>query len=292
MKRFLPLLSLFLLLVSSHCFSSGWPRAQRQTYLHLGWSGFSTDTYFAGATPLTLGSLSENSFAFYGEYGYSERLTGTVRLPGYRMLSLRTQDGQTSNVQAPGDVETGLRYAWIHDGSTVFSTGITASFPLGETSDRMGLWTGDGEYNQLLTLNLEHRLTTFPACVALTLGFNNRNAGYSDEFLFGAQIGIRTLGPVSLSVLLLAVEPLNNGAPDYTGGNYGFATNRQRYLQYGPELTIDLMDGFGLNIAALAVTRAENVASAVTVRTGVYFTLDGNRPARVLLSEGDVQTGQ
>ncbi|MCZ7555329.1 MAG: hypothetical protein M5R41_02850 [Bacteroidia bacterium] len=292
MKRSLLLLSLFLLLVSSQSFSSGWPRAQRQTYLHLGWSGFSTDTYLAGSTPVTLENLSENSFAFYGEYGYSERLTGTVRLPGYRMLSLRTKDGLTSNVQAPGDVEAGLRYAWIHDGSTVFSTGITASFPLGETSDRMGLWTGDGEYNQLFSLNLEHRLTAFPACAALALGFNNRNAGYSDELILGAQIGVRTVGPISLSMLLLAVEPLKNGSLDYFGGNYGFATNRQRYLQYGPELSIDLMDGFGMNIAVLAVTRAENVASAVTVRSGVYFTLDGTRPARVLLSEGDVQTGQ
>jgi protein XagA len=291
MKRTVPLFSLILfLLVSSQCFSSGWPRQQRQTYIHLGWSGFSTDTYYAGSAPLALENLSDNSFAFYGEYGYSEKLTGTVRLPGFRILSLRTLDGKTSNVQAPGDVEAGVRYAWFYDGSTVFSTSLVASFPLGETSDRMGLWTGDGEYNQLLLLNLEHRLASFPAFAALTVGFNNRNAGYSDEFLVGARIGVRTLGPVSLSVLLHAVEPLNNGSADYTGGNYGFATNRQRYLQFGPELTLDLMNGFGMNLAALAITRTENVASAVTIRGGIFFTLDGTRSSRVLLSEAEVQT--
>jgi hypothetical protein len=88
------------------------------------------------------------------------------------------------------------------------------------------------------------------------------------------------------------VEPLNNGLADYSGGNYGFATNRQRYMQFGPEITVELMDGFGLNVAALAVTRAENVASAVTMRSGIFFTLDGTRPSRALLSESDVPAEQ
>ncbi len=274
------------LLVSAQCFATGWPRQERQTYLHFGWNGFSADTYQAGTTSVAVDQLSENSFALYGEYGYSQDMTGMVRLPGYRILSLRTESSAPAvNVEAPGDVELGLRYALWNPGNSVLNISVMASFPLGETSDRMGLWTGDNEYNQVFGLEFGHRFESFPAFISVFSGFNNRNNGYSDELRFGAEVGVADLGPVSISMLLHAVEPLNNGKADYTGGNYGFATNRQRYMQYGPEITMQIVEGFGINVAALAVSGAENVPSAMMFRSGLYFTLDRSRHAKLPADE-------
>ncbi len=264
-----------LCLVSFQSFATGWPRQERQTYFQLGWRGFSTTTYYDGSTSMSVDQLSENSISLYGEYGYTSRLTGIVQLPGYRMLSLRTQaETRTVSVEAPGDVELGLQYAmWMND-DAAFTTSVVSSFPLGETSNLSGVWTGDGEYNQIFSFGYVRNLRFIPLSIAVSAGFNNRNNGYADEIHLGAVVGITGPGPVRLNVVFHAVEPLDNGKADYFGGRYGFATNRQRFLMYGPELELDIIDGFGVNFSAYGVSRMENVPSAVTFRSGVYIQFD------------------
>jgi hypothetical protein len=258
--------------------AGGGPRKERQTYMHIGWQGFNASSWYNGSVRADVDRITDNTFSLYGEYGYTSRLTGMFRLPGYRMLSVRTQaDAPLTSVQAPGDAELGLRYAaWMGEGAA-FSFSLLASFPLGETSDSSGLWTGDGEYNQILALEYWRHFNAIPVFLNLSTGFNNRNAGYADELRVGAEIGYDGWRNVTLSALLFAVEHFGNGIAGFRGGGFGFAANHQRYLAYGPQVSIELIEGFGLNVAALAMTRTENAPATLLWRSGVYFRMERQR---------------
>lgn len=271
---------LAIVLLSTQALADGveHPRQARQTYLNFGWQGYSTSTWYRGSTAVDVDHIRDNTFTMIGEYGYSSSVTGVMRLAGYRYLSVReTPDGPSRSVQAPGDAELGLRWAFAGGEQHSVSLAVTASFPLGETSDALGLWTGDGEYNQIFGLQYLYTPQAFPIAVAVGAGFNNRNGGYSDEWHYSAALELGPIGPFTLAMLVNGIEPLKNGDNAWRGGNFGFGTNMPRFIAYGPHVRLELLDGFGVTAGARQYTNMENVASGWHLNGGVFFLLDGMR---------------
>jgi len=258
--------------------ADSWPRAEKQSLLHFAWRAAVATAYYDGTTEKNLDHFSDHALLMHGEYGYSDRLNALVRLPVFRMLSVREhQHSETINVNSPGDVDVGLRYTFIQRTSNILRMSLIVSLPLGETYNKQGIWTGTGEYNQLLLLEYDHRFALLPATVGLHAGFKKKHGGYTDELHFGLRTGMSIGDAITVDVHVRGVEPLNNGDAAFKGGIFGFAANKSRFILYGPEIAVRIMEGIDLTTGAYGMSRLANIPSAFVISTGVRVAMDTAR---------------
>jgi hypothetical protein len=274
------LLALLILLLSplfmaASLYGGSWPMQKKATYFAVGYRGFTTQQYFGQqGERLGMQRLEEQTLSFYSEYGYSKYVSAIVQMPALRKLYAQSAtESPLLSVQSPGDVDLGLRVTlWpgVHD-----AVSVTALFgiPLGESTQNGGLWAGDNEYNQMLMLRYGHTFETVAAHVHVETGYNFRSGGFADELRVGAEVGIRPLDPLQILFHLRSVSSQGNGEPGFLGGSFGFASNNQSYLMYGPEIAVWLTDGMGLNLGLYQVTNARNIASATVLTSGLFFLL-------------------
>ncbi|MFZ1729789.1 MAG: hypothetical protein WBQ23_06200 [Bacteroidota bacterium] len=269
------LVLLLILFSASESHGGSWPSERKATYLSIGYHGFSGQSYYGQhGEKLGIQRLEEQTLSLYSEYGYSKYVTGIVNMPAFRKLFAQVSpDSPTISVQSPGDVDLGLRAAfWPGDNDVLTVTGLFG-IPLGEATQREGVWAGDDEYNQLLKFGYGHSFTGIPMYVHLESGYNFRSGGYADEFVMGAEVGVRLIDPLQLILRVRSVNSQGNGDADFLGGNFGFASNNQRYLMYGPELAFWISEGFGLNLGMYSVTQARNMPASTAVTSGVFFVI-------------------
>lgn len=263
------------LLPTARVSAESWPMQRRTTFLSIGYRGFSGVEYFGhDGSRLGLHRLEEQTLAFSSEYGYSKYVSALVQLPAFRKLYAQTDaDAPLLSVQSPGDVDLGLRFTvWPGDRDAISLTALFG-IPLGESTQTGGLWAGDNEYNQLLLLRYGHAFEFLGAHVQLESGYNFRSGGYADELRVGAEVGIRPIEPLELRFHLHAVRSQGNGDPEFLGGSFGFASNNQRFIMYGPEAAWWISDGMGVSAGVLTITDARNMPAATVLTTGLFFLL-------------------
>ncbi|MDT8324927.1 MAG: hypothetical protein RRA94_12505, partial [Bacteroidota bacterium] len=250
-----------------------WPLESGYTYLRLGLNSFRGDAYFGrtgGEIPLQ--RIEENTWKFYSEYGYSRFVTGIVSVPAFRTLLVQeSADAPVNRVEAPGDIELGLRigiFPGEHD--AILLTGIFG-IPLGETASREGLWSGDDEFDQTLLLGYGHYFEALSARLSIQGGYHFRSDGYSDEVLVNGRLELRPLHFLELRLHVRYLESQENGDPGFIGGKYGFSSNDRRFLMYGPEIALWITRGFGINTSVLAMTGARNMPSAAVFSAGLFL---------------------
>lgn len=271
------LLLLFLLIFFNPdgIFAGSWPMERKATYLAINYRGFSGESYYGQhGEKLGLQRLGEQTLSLYSEYGYSKYVTGVVHMPAFRKLSAQiSPDSPSLTVQSPGDVDLGIRIAmWSGDADVFTMTGLFG-IPLGEATQSDGLWAGDDEFNQILKLGYGHSFGSLPLYLFVETGYNFRSAGYADEIHFGAEVGIRPIDPLRILLRIRSVNSQGNGETGFLGGSFGFASNNQRYLLYGPELEFLLSDGVGINLGLYAVSQARNTAAATVMNSGIFFII-------------------
>ena len=267
------LLALGFLSFSNQAVAQIWPRDSRTTYLRLGIQGFDTDAYFnAEGNEVSLHRLEARTFSLYSEYGYSRYVTATVHVPAYRRLLVQEAAGmEPVQVESPGDIDLGLRisvFAGTHD--IVFLSGLFG-IPLGETANTGGLWSGDDEFDQLVMLGYAHTFASLNTSISFASGYHFRSGGYSDAVRIDAKADIHLLRPVQILLLVRSVTPRGNGAPDFTGGSYGFAANNREFVMLGADLTLWISSGFGIHGSLHSYHSAKNVSSDMMFSTGIVF---------------------
>ena len=109
--------------------------------------------------------------------------------------------------------------------------------------------------------------------VHVETGYNFRSGGYADELRFAAEIGVRPIDLLEVKFHVRSLLSQGNGDPDFLGGSYGFSSNNQRYLMYGPEVAVWLSDGMGLNFGVYNVTDARNMTGSTILQSGLFFLL-------------------
>lgn len=271
-------LLLFLLatvLPAAELIAGNWPMERRSTFISFGYRGFSGQQYYGPAGELRgMHRLEEQSLSFSSEYGYSKYVSAIVQLPAFRKLYAQVDaDAPLLSVQSPGDIDLGMRFtAWAGD-DDVFSLTALFGIPLGETTQNKGLWAGDDEYNQLLLLRYGHLFESIGAHVHVETGYNFRSNGYADELHFAAEAGFRPIDPLVLKFHLRSVAGQGNGDADFLGGQFGFSSNNQRYIMYGPEAEVWLTGGMGVNLGLYNITDARNMTGSAILQSGVFFLL-------------------
>lgn len=262
-------------LVTAPLYAGSWPMERRATYLSIGYRGFSGQQYYGQQGEiLGLQRLEEQTLSFYSEYGYSKYVSGIVQMPAFRKLYAQVAPNTPlMSVQSPGDVDLGLRLTlWPGEHDAVSITGLFG-IPLGETTQVDGLWAGDNEYNQMVNVRYGHTFESIASHVHVESGYNFRSGGYSDELHFAAEVGVRPFDPVEIKFHLLSVSSQGNGDPSFIGGSFGFSSNNQRFIMYGPELAVWLTGGMGLNVGLYKVAEARNMPSSTVFTSGVFFLL-------------------
>lgn len=263
------------ILAASELLAGNWPMERRATYIAFGYRGFSGQQYYGPAgESLGMQRLEEQTLSFYSEYGYSKYVSAIVQLPAFRKLYAQVDaDTPLLSVQSPGDVDLGMRVTAWAGAEDALSLTVLFGIPLGETTQNKGLWAGDNEYNQMLLLRYGHLFRTFDAHVHVETGYNFRSNGYADELRFAAEVGVRPLDLLALKFHLRSVIGQGNGEAGFTGGSFGFSSNNQRYLMYGPEVEFWLSNGMGVNLGLYNITDARNMTASAILQTGVFFLL-------------------
>lgn len=279
-----------LLLVSTISLSAGpWPQPKGHAYLKLYEFWLRFDQHYTSNGEIdpnaTLGLYNTN---LYGEYGFTDKLTVFGNIPLFSRSTINNQVSETrGNVIIPGDAinglgdaDLGLRFGLTAPGSKIaVATSLTFGLPLGEDAGgaQMNLQTGDGEFNQLLSLEAGHGFQLggqLPAYLSAQIGVNNRTKGFSDEFRFGLEAGLQ-LAKKRLWLIgrLTGSESFFNGDTAASNPTTSIFSNNAEYLSIGGEVNLNLTRKAGLSFGVAGAISGRIIAAAPAFSAGVFVNL-------------------
>jgi len=240
MMRILLCTALALSIFSTPLLADGWPRPKGHGYYQLSQQVIRARQFYANDEQIIdiNGSgtvLSSYTTAFYGEFGLTNRLTAIAYVPFLVRSTVNEGVGEiTGEILQPGlentafgDVDLGLRYSFFQKNSWVLSAGLTLGLPTGDSDNEDLLYSGDGEFNQLVKLEWGYGANRWYA--SGHLGLNNRTENFSDEWRFLAEAGYWIMPQRLLAqARFISVQSFNNGNP--TGSGNGLFANNVEYL--------------------------------------------------------------
>jgi hypothetical protein len=281
-KKTIILLAIFagLLLATESVRAGAWTQKRGRGYYELKFYFINANRFYEpDGRIINIPRLGEYTTSFYAEYGINDRLTLTGDFPFYKRITLNRQIGNRSgfvffpgdSVSGISDAEIGLRLGLLRGGATVISAGLKFGLPLGDNTQANGLLTGDGEFNQILSLQLGHSFYPAPVYFTGEAGVNNRTKGYSDEFRYEAELGYALTRALTVNLKINGVESFRNGSDEVRGGMGGLFANNQRYLAYGPGVFYQFYKNLGVNARAAFATRGQNVLARPQFFFGVFL---------------------
>jgi protein XagA len=260
----------------------GWPQPKGKGYFKLGQSYLLSPQYFDGNGDILDLTPSYGFFAtsIYAEYGFTDRLTGTLYFPFFSRAiknelrfnqSGRTESGASLN--SLGDTDIAIKYGLIVNKPIVVSISVVLGLPLGDNSPNNVnlLQTGDGEFNQMLRVDASHSFNSSPFYASAYAGFNNRTKGFSDEVRFGAEVGA-TFGKFIPILKLNVVSSLFNSDPSVANGSSIFSNNTE-FVSPTVELNYQVTEKFGVSGSAGFAVAAKNILASPNLGLGVYLKL-------------------
>lgn len=280
MKR--GLVTILFIAVQSCSYAGGWIQKYRSGYFQL-----SERATFAGKwfnelhTKTSIRTISNYTSSFYGEYGISKKITGVAYVPFFVRNTLNATVGQLSGkvieegsaYNGIGDVNIGAKYGIITEGNTVMNIGLTLGLPVGNNTHESLLFTGDGEFNQIL--KVEAARSFGPVYSVIGVGFNNRTKGFSDDFRYDFEIGY-SFNKFTLISKIAGVESFFNGNPRAGGDNTGLFANNLEYLNVGGEFVYKMNEQWGIATGGSVPVTGHKVLAGPTFGIAVYYKHSSN----------------
>ena len=259
----------------------GWTQPRGSGFFKLGQNVLIAGRYFQpNGEIIDITTISLYTTSLYVEYGLTDRLTTVVYFPFFVRSTLNRTEF-TSGLEAEpgdfvnslGDADIGFKYGLLTDGPVVVSVGVTLGLPLGETAggNTNILQTGDGEFNQLVTLEASHGFGNIPLYATALLGFNNRTKNFSEEFRYGLEIGY-SFSKITAQLRLYGVESFKNGDARGGAGNTIFA-NDTEYLSITPEIVYNLNEKIGITASAGFAAFGNKILASPNYGAGVFWKL-------------------
>lgn len=260
----------------------GWTQKKRAGFFKLGQYILRSDRYFNPEGDLIdiNPGIALYTTSLYAEYGITDRLTGIVYFPFFSRSVLNELQKRNGDIEegdelnSLGDTNLSLKYGLIRDRPFVLSAMLTLGLPLGdEKGGRTGvLQTGDGEFNQLLSLEAGWSLYPIPAYMSASVGFNKRSMGFSDEARFGFEAGY-TLGNFTAIARFAGVESLMNGEtnPNEVQGVFG---NNIEYISFSPELVYEIQEKFGVSVSVGTAFSGQQVLANPSIEAGFSWKVN------------------
>jgi hypothetical protein len=273
---------LLILPLSSQVLADGWPQRKGGGYYKIGFSFIRAQRFYEpDGKVISIPTLADYTASFYGEYGITDRITGIVYLPFIERITLNKQVGERTDfvffegdaITHPADLDVGFRVGLLQRGNTAISASIKLGIPIGQAEQPNGLVTSDGEFNQLLSLEIGQSFYPTAAYAVARAGYNNRTEGFSDEFHYGLEFGYTFAGKLTAVTRIRGVESMKNGDDAVLGGSMGLYANNQRYLAYGFEAIYAVSGNIGFSLGIEGAARGQSILSAPAFSAGVFMTM-------------------
>jgi hypothetical protein len=222
----------------------------------------------------------------YAEYGITDRFTGIFN--GALFSRNYTNNKKSSitgeiifageELNAIGDIDLTGKYSLTKPGASFpFAASLLLGIPTGNSGGGPSgtLQTGDGEFNQMLQLDLSKGLS-FGSKVSFYansyVAINNRTRGYSTEFRYGLEGGLGFFKQkVWLVGKLFGVESFKNGdTGDRMTSNSVFA-NDAVYSSYSFEANVYVSKRMGISASYASAFRGELIAAAPSYTAGLFW---------------------
>ncbi len=259
----------------------GWTQAKGKAYLKLSQFALIADSYFnpegniIGVQP----KISFYSTSIYAEYGITDRLTGVLYFPFYSravLNNLQKLNGdfvKGDELNSVGDTDLTLKYGLIKDKPVVVSASLTLGLPLGKPvgGKTQSLSTGDGEFNQMITLEASRSFYPIPAYATVLVAFNNRTKGLSDEWRWGAEAGY-TFKKLTAIARLYSVQSFENSDKEEDPVQ-GIFSNNIEYLSLTYQLAYSFNDKFGVSTSLGTAFSGKRILADPTYTVGAFLKL-------------------
>lgn len=212
---------------------------------------------------------------FYAEYGLGHDLEVSLHAPLFFRTTLNAVRFEQSNRVEPGDqvnnigdITVGLKYGLIKNKPFVLSASLILGIPTGVVGagDTQLLQTGDGEFNQMLRLDVGYSFAPF--YLTAGLGFNNRTNKFSDEIRANFEIGI-TYKKFIAMFKAGTVQSLNNGTA--AASVTGIFSNNTEFVSFGPEVAYLFTKKFGFSTGVAFATAGQNILAAPSYNVGFFL---------------------
>ena len=288
MQRIIYTIVISILLTNAVFAGGGWPQPQGSGYFKISQYWLISDQHYTDQglidPNLTIGFWST---ALYGEYGFTDRLTGQIYAPffvrNYHNDQVSLATGETflegEALNGIGDFDFTLKYGLTPKRSKVaIAAGLTLGIPLGKTTGSTlgNLQLGDGEFNMLgrVDLGTSWKLGQSPMYLNTYAGFNKRTNDFSDEFRAGAEVGIQLFRQKLLvSGKLDMVESLKNGIPSGLNNTTSLFANNAEFTTVTVEVAYHIQKNWGISVANAIPLRGENVFSNPAYSVGVFWKI-------------------
>ncbi len=279
------LITLFFLSPLLAAAGGGWPQKKGNGYFKLNQYILKADKYFnpEGNRVEVIPAISYYSTSLYGEYGVTDNITVIAFVPFFNRLTLNELVRLNGTVVAGdelnsfGDTDLTLKYGLGKVNSWSFAANLTLGLPLGNPSggDTNTLQSGDGEFNQMISLDAGFSAPNSPFYFNTTLGFNNRTENLSDEIRYGLEAGVN----VSKSILVLgrlqSVNSLRNGSTD-PSAIQGLFSNNIEYMILSPEINWSFTKSLGISTSVSIPISGNQVLGNAAYNVGFFWNLSGN----------------
>lgn len=257
----------------------GWPQAKGSGYYKLNQNWIIADSFYGPEGDIvSIRTTSLYTTSLYGEYGITKRLTGILYFPFFVRNTLNEEQYSPSGTIIPGealnaigDTDISFKYGLIVDKPVVLSATLLFGLPFGNTSGGEGgiLQTGDGEFNQMLRMDVSGSLYPAPVYASAYVGFNNRTENFSDEFRAGAEVGCTFFKKLTTIVKLDVVQSLYNGSDEVTDN--GIFSNNTEYISPTLEVGYAIREKWGISLSGGFAFSAKNILASPNFGVGIYL---------------------
>lgn len=279
MKRLI-IISVFNLMAIS-LFAGGWVEPKGGFYIKLDQSFLKATAYYdPQGNRIPIRTVGTYTTSLYARYGVHKKVTLFAYVPFLvrntlnetvgRQTDRTLQSGVAKN--GFGDMNIGAQYGFYQKHGLALSLSGMLGIPSGSTSDPNGLFTGDGEFNQLLQFDAGYGKGIGKQVIYgnVYLGFNNRTKGFSEEFRWGLEIGATLWKRVFIALKADGIESFQNG----DGGNegsIGLFANNVEYILYGPEVAYIHNENFGVSFRYSTATKVKGALASPVMAVGLFY---------------------
>lgn len=280
MKKLTIIILLTTISISSFA-GGGWTQKKGKGYFKLSQYAIIADQYFnpEGNLIQVNPRISFFNTALYGEYGLTDKITTELYLPFFSrsvLNNLERRNGEFvegDQVSSLGDTNLSFKYGLDQEGPTVVSIKLTLGLPLGDPSggETGTLQTGDGEFNQMISIDVGHSFYPAPFYANASIGLNNRTQGFSEEFRYSIEAGL-TLNKFILIGRITSVNSLLNG-DTFDNPDPGVFGNNIEYMSFTPELVYKIKENYGLTAAVGTAFSGKQVLANPSYEVGFFLEL-------------------
>lgn len=233
---------LFVLSVNANA-QSGWTKERKEGFYQLSFNRFSSEDYFTLAgDQLETNEFTQNSLVFYGEYGFTDKLTLIANWP----LQVWNGFSSTETVSGLGDLRLEFKHALLKK-YLPLSISVAPEIPIGKANnfaqsklndfESINLPSGDGEFNVWTTLSTSFSLPNTPLYANFFGAYNFRtqyqDIEFTDQIGIGMEVGYKVAnlvwingrinGLVSVTDVLVATDFVRGDGTEYTSYSFGAA---------------------------------------------------------------------